>query len=114
MNKNLIKKDYKKKIELFNKYNRQYYNENASEILDSDFDTLKKNIIKLEKKYSFLKSKKSPQTQIGHKPSKNFRKLAHRIPMLSLANAFSEEDLRFCYIIVTILGLDHYKRDLPY
>ncbi len=93
MNKNLIKKEYKKKIELFNYYNQQYYNKNSSEISDSEFDTLKKKIIELEKKYSFLKSKKSPQTQVGYKPSKNFKKLPHRAPMLSLANAFSQEDL---------------------
>ena len=40
-------------------------------------------ILDLEKKYSFLKSNKSPQIQIGHKPAKNFKKLAHRAPMLS-------------------------------
>tara|TARA_B100000579_G_scaffold400484_1_gene382182 strand:+ start:8410 stop:10440 length:2031 start_codon:yes stop_codon:yes gene_type:complete len=93
MNKDLIKKEYKKKIKLFNHYNKQYYNENRSEISDSDFDDLKKNIIELEKKYIFLKSKKSPQIKIGYKPSKNFRKFNHRVPMLSLANAFSKEDL---------------------
>ena len=93
MNKDLIKKDYKKKIKEFNHYNRKYYNENTSEISDSEFDTLKKDIIDLEKKYRFLKSKNSPQIQVGHKPSKNFKKLSHRVPMLSLANAFSKEDL---------------------
>ena len=93
MNKDLIKKDYKKKIKEFNHYNRKYYNENISEISDSEFDTLKKDIIDLEKKYRFLKSKNSPQIQVGYKPSKNFKKLSHRVPMLSLANAFSKEDL---------------------
>ena len=93
MNKDLIKEEYKKKIKLLNYYNQQYYNENTSQISDSDFDFLKKEVIELEKKYSFLKSKKSPQTQVGYKPSKNFKKLPHRAPMLSLANAFSQEDL---------------------
>ncbi len=50
MNKNLIKEEYKKKIELLNHYNRQYYDENASDITDSEFDNLKNNIIELEKK----------------------------------------------------------------
>ena len=40
-----------------------------------------------------LKYKKSPSKTVGFKPSKNFKKALHRIPMLSLANAFSEEDL---------------------
>ena len=94
MNKDLIKKDYKKKIELLNYYNQKYYNENNPEISDSEFDNLKKNIIDLEKKFNFLKSKNSPQTQVGYKPSKNFKKVFHRVPMLSLANAFSKEDLK--------------------
>ena len=93
MNKDLIKKNYKKKIELFNYYNQKYYDQSISEISDSDFDTLKKDIIDLEKNYAFLKSKKSPQKQVGHRPSKNFRKVPHRVAMLSLANAFTEEDL---------------------
>ncbi len=93
MDKNLIKKKYKKKLDLLSHYNKKYYSENKSEISDSDFDFLKKEIIELEKKYSFLKSKSSPQNQVGYRPSKNFKKISHRVPMLSLSNAFSEEDL---------------------
>ena len=74
-----------------NYYNKKYYNDNISEIQDSEFDNLKKEIIELEKKYDFLKSKKSPLSSVGYKPSKNFKKVSHRIPMLSLANAFSEK-----------------------
>ncbi len=93
MNKNLIKKNYKKKIELFNIYNKKYFDENISEISDSEFDKLKREILDLEKKYTFLKSKKSPLKSVGFKPSKNFKKVSHSVPMLSLANAFDEEDL---------------------
>ena len=49
MNKTLIK-NYKKKIELLNYYNKKYYDENISEISDSDFDKLKRDIVSLEKK----------------------------------------------------------------
>ncbi len=93
MNSDLIKKKYKKKLDLIKYYNQKYYNENISEISDSDYDILKNELIALEKKYVFLKSKYSPQTQVGYKPSKNFRKVTHRVSMLSLANAFTEEDL---------------------
>ncbi len=93
MKKNLIKKEFKKKIDLINHYNQKYYNENVSIISDADFDNLKKEIIDLENQYSFLKSKDSPLIKVGYKPSKNFKKIFHRLPMLSLANAFSEEDL---------------------
>jgi len=94
MNKNLIKKKYKEKIALFKLYNKKYYDENISKVSDNLYDDLKKEIIELEKKYSFLKSKDSPQIIVGHRPSKNFKKVAHKIPMLSLANAFTEEDLK--------------------
>tara|TARA_Y100000816_G_scaffold292367_1_gene287258 strand:- start:1362 stop:3392 length:2031 start_codon:yes stop_codon:yes gene_type:complete len=93
MDKNLIKKNYQKKIKKFTYYNQKYYDENTSEISDLEFDKLKIEILELEKKYNFLSSKKSPQLQVGYKPSKNFRKVAHRVPMLSLSNAFSEDDL---------------------
>jgi len=93
MNENSIKKKYKKKIKSLNYYNKKYYDENISEIPDFNFDVLKKEIVELEKKYDFLKSKNSPQVQVGFKPSKNFKKVTHRISMLSLSNAFSEEDL---------------------
>ncbi len=94
MNKNLIKKKYKEKIKLFKLYNKKYYDENRPEVSDASFDNLKKDIINLENEYSFLKSKDSPQKIVGYKPSKNFKKVAHQVPMLSLSNAFSEEDLK--------------------
>ncbi len=93
MNKDSIKKEYKKKIKSLNYYNKKYYSDNISAITDSEYDDLKKNIINLEKKYAYLKSKDSPTIATGYKPSKNFKKALHRVPMLSLANAFSEDDL---------------------
>ena len=93
MRNQLILEEYKKKIKLINYYNKKYYNDNISEITDSEYDTLKKEIINLEKNNKFLKSKDSPSEKIGFKPSKNFKKILHKVPMLSLSNAFSEEDL---------------------
>ena len=93
MNKNLIKKKYNEKIKFFNYYNKKYYDENISEISDAKFDLLKKEIYELEAEHNFLKSQNSPVLKVGFKPSKNFRKVPHRKPMLSLANAFNDEDL---------------------
>ena len=53
MNKDLIKKKYKEKIELYNYYCKKYYDENISEISDADFDDLKKKSLKLKKKINF-------------------------------------------------------------
>ena len=93
MNKDLIKKKYNKKIKLLNDYNKKYYDQNISEVSDTIYDNLKREVINLENKYNFLKSLNSPQMNVGYKPSRNFKKISHRTPMLSLANAFSEEDL---------------------
>ena len=94
MKKEEIKKLYKKKINQFKKNNYLYFEKNAPKISDSNFDQLKSEILELEKKFSFLKSQDSPSKVLGFKPSKNFNKVSHKKPMLSLANAFSEEDLK--------------------
>ena len=94
MSKKKILEDYKKKIKDFEKYNEAYYDKNKPLISDSKFDEIKKEIIGLEKEYNFLNNIKSPNLTVGFKPSKNFKKAFHKVPMLSLANAFSEEDLK--------------------
>jgi len=93
MNIKEVLKNYKKKIKLLKKYNLYYYEKSDPLISDQAYDKLKKEIILLEIKYNFLKSKDSPQKIVGFKPSKKFKKVFHRVPMLSLANAFSEQDL---------------------
>ena len=93
MDKKEIQKKYKTKIKLINKYNYYYFDKNNPLVKDSEYDEIKKEILLLEKQYKFLVSKRSPSKILGHKPSKNFKKAKHRVPMLSLSNAFSEEDL---------------------
>ena len=93
MDKNLIKKNYTKKIKLLKYYNQKYYNENISEITDAEYDKIKQEVIELEIENINLKHKDSPSRIVGHKPSKNFKKVRHKAPMLSLSNAFSKEDL---------------------
>jgi len=93
MDNDLIRKEYIKKIEAIKNNNKQYYERDKPIITDQEYDNLKEEIINLEIKYSFLKSKSSPSKTIGFKPSKNFKKKKHKIPMLSLSNAFNEKDL---------------------
>ncbi len=93
MNKNNIRSKYNQKIKIINKLNQNYYNDSNPSVSDAEYDDLKKEILLLEKKYPFLKSKISPSKIVGYKPSKNFKKDFHKVPMLSLANAFNEEDL---------------------
>ncbi len=93
MNKIKIQNNYKEKISYINKLNKFYYDKNKPLVSDREYDDLKSEILKLESKYKFLKSRTSPSQNVGYKPSKNFKKILHRAPMLSLANAFSEDDL---------------------
>jgi DNA ligase (NAD+) len=93
MNGILMKKDYLNKVKLLNKYNKFYYDKSNPIVSDQEYDDLKLDISKIEKKYPNLISKESPSLKVGFKPSKNFKKIKHKIPMLSLGNAFNEEDL---------------------
>jgi len=108
MKNNLTKKNYLEKIKLIIEYNKNYYNQNKSLVTDEEYDFLKKEVINLEKKYKFLNNKNSPSQTVGFKPSKNFKKVEHKVPMLSLGNAFDEEDLKnFEKKIVNFLSLNN-------
>ena len=89
-----ISKVYKEKIKKLLIHNKYYYEKSSPKISDSDYDKLKNEILELEKKYPELISSNSPSFQIGFKPSKNFKKLKHRVKMLSLSNVFSVDDLK--------------------
>ncbi len=88
-----IKKTYLEKIKILKKYNEAYFNKSNPIVEDNVYDVLKNEILDLEKKYIFLSSKDSPSTNVGFKPLKNFKKVKHKTPMLSLNNAFGREDL---------------------
>jgi len=92
--KKKIKNIYLSKLKEIKEHNQHYYEASTPKISDAEYDKLKKEITEFEKKYSFLKSKSSPSLLVGTKPSKNFLKSKHRVKMLSLLNAFDQEDLK--------------------
>ncbi len=93
MDKNKVKKEYNKKIQNLVKLNKHYYELSKPLVNDYEYDQIKADILSLEKKYDFLESANSPSKIVGFKPSKTFKKVLHRVPMLSLSNAFDKEDL---------------------
>ena len=108
MKKKQIEEKYNNYINLFKKYNNYYYNKNKPVVSDREFDELKLKITYLEEKYNYLKSVDSPKNIVGYKPSKNFKKISHKVPMLSLSNAFTEEDLlNFEKKILNFLSKNH-------
>ena len=94
MQRKEIEKVYIKKIKELTKYDKAYFKHDRPLIFDRDYDILKKEILDLEKKYRYLENKDSPSKKVGYKPSDKFKKVTHDIPMLSLANAFSKENIK--------------------
>src|SRR3954469_21022515 len=74
------------------RHNRLYYNDAAPEISDADYDALFRELQALERDHPELASPDSPTQRVGSAPSEGFAAVRHRVPMLSLANAFADED----------------------
>ena len=85
---------YKKKINLLKKHNKLYFNKDKPQISDAEYDSLKKEIINLEKKNNFLKNLNINKGIVGSPPSNKFKKIKHLKPMLSLSNAFDGNDMK--------------------
>ena len=109
-----MKQNYADKIKLIKKYNKFYFDKSTPLVSDQEYDKLKQEILEIEKKFPNLKSKELFTNQVGFKPSKNFQKIKHKVPMLSLGNAFNEEDIKnFEKKIVNFLSL-HNSNDIEY
>ena len=92
-NKKVIINGYKKKVAEIKKHNKFYFEQDNPKISDAKYDALKKEIIDLEKKFSFLKDDFSISTLVGSKPSNKFKKINHLKPMLSLSNVFDRKEM---------------------
>ena len=88
-----LKKKYLKKIKLIKKYDEAYYDLSKPIVDDATYDNIKKEIKETEEKYPTEINNEFLSSAVGFKPSKNFNKVKHKVPMLSLNNAFNREDL---------------------
>lgn len=80
--------------ELLNQYNYEYHVLDKPSVSDSEYDQLLRELIDLEGQFPDLKTSDSPSQRVGGAILDAFEKVEHRTPMLSLGNAFNEEDLR--------------------
>jgi DNA ligase (NAD+) len=89
----LVLKKYKQKVKLLKKYNESYFSKDKPLVSDQEYDNLKKELLNLEDNNKFLTVDGSILQIVGAKPSTKFQKIKHTIPMLSLSNAFSKDDM---------------------
>ncbi|MEW2916842.1 NAD-dependent DNA ligase LigA [Ruegeria sp. ANG10] len=90
--------------------NTLYHGEDAPEISDADYDALKHRNAEIETRFPHLKRADSPSDQVGARPSDGFSKVTHAVRMMSLGNAFDDEDVQdFDRSIRKYLGLEASK-----
>jgi DNA ligase (NAD+) len=93
MNAIQAKAEIEQLMKVLNHHNYLYYVQNSPEISDYDFDQLLKSLEKLEKEFPEYSSENSPTKRVGGDLTKKFQAVAHRYPMLSLSNTYSEEEI---------------------
>jgi DNA ligase (NAD+) len=74
-------------------HDRRYYQDDAPSVTDAEYDALRQRFNAIEKRFPDLVTSDSPSQKVGAAPSGRFRKVRHAVPMLSLDNAFAEQDV---------------------
>ncbi len=91
-------RDSRKRIEqlraLIRRHDRRYYVENAPEITDGEYDGLYRELVELEKAHPGLVTPDSPTRRVGNELTGDFPTVRHRVPMLSMDNTYSPDELR--------------------
>ncbi|MDP1626984.1 NAD-dependent DNA ligase LigA [Parvibaculum sp.] len=76
------------------KHDKLYYQKDAPRISDAEYDALRRRNDAIEARYPELVREDSPSHRVGAQPADGFGKVVHRVPMLSLSNAFDDDDVR--------------------
>lgn len=101
-------KEVKELHQLLNQYNYEYYVLDQPSVPDAEYDRLMQKLMQLEEEFPQLKTSDSPTQRVGGQVLEMFEKVQHEIPMLSLGNAFNEQDLRdFDRRVTQAVGEDH-------
>jgi len=108
----MVPEEVRKRVEELRKeieyHNYRYYVLNDPVISDAEYDALMRELEELERRYPELITPNSPTQRVGAPPLEEFGTVEHRVPMLSLSNAFDEEEVReFDRRIKRFLGVFH-------
>lgn len=87
------KKRHAELVKQIRRHDILYHQQDNPEISDAEYDTLRKELERLEKNNPALVTKDSPTQKVGAAAAQGFRKVTHTIPMLSLSNAFEDQDV---------------------
>jgi DNA ligase (NAD+) len=87
------KSRYKELVALIQHHDDLYHAQDKPEISDAQYDALRRELDAIEEKYPDIATAESPNKKVGAAPSKGFKKVSHSVPMLSLSNAFTDEDV---------------------
>src|SRR5476651_811917 len=74
-------------------HDKRYYQEDAPTVTDAAYDALRQRVNAIEARFPEFVTSESPSQKVGARPSGRFAKVRHAVPMLSLDNAFAEEDV---------------------
>jgi DNA ligase (NAD+) len=100
------KAEWQKLVDEIRKHDKAYYQEDAPHISDADYDALRQRLLQLEAEFPALVVADSPSQKVSGTSSGRFPKIRHKQSMLSLDNAFSEEDVQdFVKRVMKFLGL---------
>lgn len=89
----MAEQEMRRLIELLGRWEYAYYVLDAPEVPDSEYDRVYRTLQKLEEGHPTLIQPDSPTQRVGGKPAEGFLQVRHRVPMLSLGNAFEESDV---------------------
>lgn len=92
---------------LLGQYDEAYHRDDDPLVSDAEYDALKRENLALEEEFPHLRLASSPSQRVGARPASGFAKVQHAAPLLSLSNAFSDEDVQdFVKSIKKFLGID--------
>jgi DNA ligase (NAD+) len=87
------KSEYRRLSDELAAHDERYYQKDAPTVSDAEYDALRRRSEAIEKRFPKFVTKESPSQKVGAQPSGRFPKVVHAVPMLSLGNAFSDEDV---------------------